>query len=316
MIMKIKHLFLLLTAMIAATACSGHGDDTTNETTADNEVNAVEADTSSLGLPDIPVTITDRQERANYMMEHFWDKLDFTDTVRSHNRDFIEQTFSDYAALFSIADSASLQRSVARLVHRAEADTAALHIVLTMANKYLYEPNSPMQNEDYYGIFLPLLVDNTNVNQADRMRYRFEQECISKNRCGHIASDFSYIDRNGRRGTLLGTKCAPRMLLIFFDPDCEECKTAIAGLRKSERLNGLIEDGRVTVLAIYAEGDMNIWKKAKDEMPSNWIVARDVSSIEDNDTYILRAMPSVYLLDSDKRILIKDTTAERAMAEL
>jgi hypothetical protein len=45
-------------------------------------------------------------------------------------------------------------------------------------------------------------------------------------------------------------------------------------------------------------------------MPQEWRVAYDLSGIRDRNTYVLRALPSLYLLDSSKHIVLKDAKPE------
>jgi len=46
-----------------------------------------------LPLPTVPNSLVTPRDRAGYVMMHFWDALDATDTVRSLNKDFWEQNF-------------------------------------------------------------------------------------------------------------------------------------------------------------------------------------------------------------------------------
>jgi hypothetical protein len=43
-------------------------------------------------------------------------------------------------------------------------------------------------------------------------------------------------------------------------------------------------------------------------MPAEWIQGRDEYGLYKNNVYDLRAIPSLYLLDKDKKVLLKDCT--------
>jgi hypothetical protein len=305
------HLLLATTAAIAV-ACSG----VTNHPATAAPAPATDAVAAQLPLPKVPASIHDPHDRATYIVAHFWDSMNFADTTLSHNRDFMEQSFANYVSLFPMVDTLDLSQSVNRLLTMAKADSAAYNLTARIAYKYLYEPNSPMLNEDYYGLFLPKLIGDKDIDEAQRYRYSYQLECIAKNRRGDLAADFSYSDLRGRLHTLRTTDCADQLMVIFFDPECDHCKAAIAFLRDSEQLNRLIADNRATVLAIYAEGDRDQWEKTKTTLPDNWLVGYDRSGIEDNDIYVLRAMPTIYLLDSTKHILLKDALPEAALAAM
>ncbi|MDE6802550.1 MAG: DUF5106 domain-containing protein, partial [Muribaculaceae bacterium] len=68
----------------------------------------------------------------------------------------------------------------------------------------------------------------------------------------------------------------------------------------------LIKSDELMIFAVYAEGNRSVWERTKADMPDNWIVGYDMSGVLDNELYSLPAMPVIYLLDSDRRVLLKD----------
>ena len=112
------------------------------------------AGTPPLPLPAVPATLRTPHARAAYLLEHFWDAMDFGDTLRSRDERFVEQSLVDFLSLFPHADTAALAPAVQRLVRRAGADAEACLLVLRLAEKYLYTPGSPMRCEEYFIPFL------------------------------------------------------------------------------------------------------------------------------------------------------------------
>jgi hypothetical protein len=309
--MSIRHIILFsLTAIVTSACGGGKSGDAAGETTRQTAVAALPG---QLPLPVVPETITDSRERAAYVVEHFWDAMDFSDTLRSHNRDFVEQNFANYASIFSLVDREELLRDVTHLLISAEKDSQAFKLLTDVAEKYLYEPNSPMLNEEEYELFLPAIISSRVLDNASKERYLFQQESINKNRCGSIAADFSYSDVTGKLHTLWTTDAASRLLLLFFDPECDHCKEVLAGMEASSELKGMVDSGNLSVMAICAVGDRSQWAEVKNSFPSNWIVGLDRSDIDDKRIYVLRAMPSIYLLDEEKRVVLKDVRVDTAM---
>ena len=60
------------------------------------------------------------------------------------------------------------------------------------------------------------------------------------------------------------------------------------------------------VQAVYAEGDTEVWKKYLNGMPGNWVIGEDKMAVKDRAIYDLKAMPTIYLLDKNKKVLLKD----------
>ena len=123
----------------------------------------------ALPFPDIqlPAVIQTEQAALDYMAEHFWDNL--TETSRTYpcdsvhvsgvSKDAVEQKFANWLYVIEKVDLKTAEKSVKRLCSRAfaceKADTSSnvLNTVTFLADKYLYNPNSPLRNEEFYLYF-------------------------------------------------------------------------------------------------------------------------------------------------------------------
>ncbi len=260
-----------------------------------------------LPLPEVPQDMTEPQERATYILEHFWDAMDFNDTQRSHDTYYIEVNFVNFISLFPHAEQESLPHPISTLLERAEKDSVALNTIMDLAEKYLYDPGSPARSEDYYIIFLEELLRLPDLPKAYRIRPTSQLKTAKKNRPGTVATDFKYTTSNGEQLTLHTTECN-LLLLIFYDPACPHCVDILKEVDGSLFLKQLISDKVLSVLAIYTEGNRELWDESKSEMPETWAIGIDESGIVKNDIYDLPAMPIMYLLDKDKNVLLKDPT--------
>ncbi len=268
-------------------------------------------DLSSLELPmpEIPSTIATPEGRADYVMTHFWDGLDVADTERSHNPDFIEINFVNYIYLFSYVNEDLLPKYIDILLSKVSADETTLKLVIDFADKYLAQPDSPMRDETFNILFLEGELRLKGLSPTDRARISHRLEIAMKNRPGTAATDFAYTTRTGESGTLYKTR-GELMLLIFYDPDCPHCKDILEYLDSSNIVNSGIASGILKVVAIYTEGNRELWDETKASMPKSWLVGIDESEIVDSVLYDLPAMPVLYLLDSDKVVLLKDPVPE------
>ena len=65
--------------------------------------------------------------------------------------------------------------------------------------------------------------------------------------------------------------------------------------------------GRLRVLAVCVDTARESWLQHLAVVPENWTAGFDADGVIDGcERYVLRAMPSLYLLDSDKKVLLKD----------
>lgn len=104
---------------------------------------------------------------------------------------------------------------------------------------------------------------------------------------------------------------AEALLICFYDPSCEDCHALMKRLDASPVIKQMVENKRLLILAVYPEEDMALWLENKSHVPAGWINGYDpgVKIILDN-LYDFTKLPTLYLLDGQKRFLLKDATAE------
>lgn len=301
-----RHSQLLWIAIIVAVAicsCKRIPVDKMNKT----DFSILRDSINELSQPKGATALTASSKHAAYVMLHFWDAMDFADTVHIRNRLAMEQNFVDFFSLFPHADLSAGASAFSVLVTKAAPNPDALRLISAIAEQYLADPNSPMRNEEQYILFLEAYLKIPTLSECERARSAYLLEMAKKNRPGTIATDFKYTDRCGKRNTLHRTS-ANLLLLVFYDPECSHCSEILETLQKNVAIERMITDKRLSVLALYTEGNRKMWLQTKDTMSQNWNIAIDESNIVDRELYSLPAMPVIYLLDREKRVLLKDVS--------
>ena len=79
----------------------------------------------------------------------------------------------------------------------------------------------------------------------------------------------------------------------------------------------MIKDGALAVLNIYIDEDLQAWRDYMEIYPQTWYNGFDpYLAIRNDMLYNVRAIPSLYLLDSDKIVILKDAVPEKLSAIL
>ena len=92
------------------------------------------------------------------------------------------------------------------------------------------------------------------------------------------------------------------------------CGRITEALKSSEYISSMVGRGLLTVLAVYPDSDLDLWKQHSGEFPESWINAYNPNDeILGGESYDLSAIPSLYLLDGDKTVLVKDCTDVRTI---
>ena len=123
--------------------------------------------------------------------------------------------------------------------------------------------------------------------------------------------DFRFSDKRGRMHTLYGIRSS-LTLLFFSNPGCTACKDIIDVLNNDPVISGLIAEGTLTVLNIYIDEDLEAWRSYMSIYPEAWYNGFDPDLVIRGETlYNVRAIPSLYLLDKDKVVIMKDAPEAR-----
>jgi hypothetical protein len=239
-------------------------------------------------------------------VKHYWDNFDFSDTTLIHLPQVTEQAFADYVDLLPRVKNSAVNRSIWALLAQCEADSAMYGYFCGQFEKYLYEPNSPFRNEECYLAVVEYILADKHTDEPHRIRPAFVRKMILKNRAGTRAANFSYATATGRTGKLYDLK-TDFTLVFFNNPECHACVQMKEAIQASPLYADLLQKGKLSILAFYPDTDIALWQKHVSEIPASWINACDpTGKFRQDVVYDLRAIPSLYLLDKNKTVLLKD----------
>lgn len=290
---QIKFVSFLFAIVIATAACQRA--DNSSKTTDDKN------------QPDSNV---DQYTDAETALLHYWEDFDFTDTAAVMNPEIGEQKLVDFIAAFpNVSDSVRTQ-AIHNMLAKAEETPASFDYFAGQFEHYLYNPNSPVRNDLYYESVLTFLVDSEKISEAERLGYINLLKLVRKNQVGTEAENFRFLLPDGGNSSLDEID-APLTILFFYEPGCSFCETSIDQLEESPFVQDMISKKNLDIVAIYPYGDLGIWKGYQERIPVNWINGFDSrNQILERKLYDIRATPTIYLLDKDKKVLLKDTDME------
>lgn len=271
------------------------------------------AQQSSFRLPKIPLTLCSSQEKAEYLGEHFWDCCDLSDSTLFMN----PRLMLDYIYVLYRIPFPNAERGIVHLLNKAVKYPTSFEWIVFLFDRYLYDPFSPIHNENLYIPVLQYIVSSQTFDDLYKSRYKYQLEMALKNREGSMAVNFDYVLADGKQCSMYDLK-ADYILIYFNNPDCSECLDVKKKMTDSNILNLLIKKGLMTVLAIYPGEDIVLWKCV--EYPFDWLNGYDKGGkLYARKLYSMKRMPSIYLLDKNKTVLLKEQDwdiVERFLKEL
>ena len=254
-------------------------------------------------LPTIPETITQPEQRADYLALHYWENLDMADQqmVESDNT---QLAFANFISILPYSEHRG--KAFANLWAKSYPYRDAFYHMLHLAEQYLYDVGSPQRNEEYYIEALEAIAESADINDIDKISVIAQLELLKRNRIGDIASDFKFVDKQGEEHTLSEYR-AEYLLLLFTSADCEDCKRLKRDIDANTRLWMMLRRGTLAIVAITITDDESAWMATT--TPERWIDGWDKAQLlESSAIYDLTTKPRLYLLDRDHKVVLKNTT--------
>ena len=292
--------------IISLFACQGRKTVTSDDKVAvENSADVKEPLTF---IPALAPAMMPNEQKAEYMREHYWDNFDFADTVFISQIDSARMltAFAVYAVGY-VPDTLAY-KYLPRLMRKASTSKRMYEYFLWLAETVLYDPNSALRNDEKYIPVLESAVQSEWLDEYERMPYESDLEIARQNRIGRTANDFTYTLASGRTARLHQLK-ADYTLIFISNPGCPMCRDVREQIISSPMLQELIERRELRVLVLYPDADIEEWRNHLSDYPESWINAYDAEQrIDKERLYDLKAIPSLYLLDNQKRVMAKDCT--------
>ena len=242
------------------------------------------------------------------MIAHFWDDFDFEaeEGVIAYDTLDIMSAMAEYVSYIPPRDADSLMRN---LIRRASHSRPMLNFFNMITEAVLHDPNSPLRNDEYYIPVLETILESPLLDEYERIAPEYDLEIARKNRIGTIANNFAYTTADGSSHRLHDIE-ANYTILMFSNPGCPMCREIMDQISASPLLNELTERGDLRTISLYPDEDLEAWYSHLGDMPASWIKAYDKGQqITIERLYNLSAIPALYLLDSQKRVIVKDGTS-------
>lgn len=251
-------------------------------------------------------------EKENNEYKSYWNDFPFNDVLLVASKQTEEKFATFLFGLYKIgairfvdSDNAFMQEHINILMEKVTGFGVNDRFI-ALAEKYLYEPNSPYYNDEVYLYFLKYEAKFHFRNVSQSARFKRHYNMIQKNMKGELATNFTYETQAGQKGSLYEID-AKYLVLFFNDPSCSECKQVKEELIQQQ---SALDSQGIKVFAVYIDDKPEEWRQAN--YPAEWLNGY-APEIEIQDLYNIRALPCLYLLDKDKKVISRDTSVEKIL---
>lgn len=305
----VANILVLATAAVVVGCGAGSNGSKAGDKTPSADASKASHTPTPLFEPTLAPNTLSAEEQTLYLNLHYWDKFDFNDTlfIEKVDKQHILSAYIVYVERY-VPDSLAAQ-SLSRLMLKAQSSRKMYDFFLTMGRRVLYDANSPYRNDEKYIPILESAINSTLLSDLEKQPYREELKMALQNRVGRGANDFNFTTADGRTHKMSQLR-SEHLLLFFSNPGCPMCRSITEQLQGSPKINEMLERKELRILVVYPDADLEAWRAHLGDYPAAWINSYDKGKvISEKGLYDLKAIPALYLLDSEKRVLAKDCTS-------
>jgi len=255
--------------------------------------------TNHYTYPAIPDSVSAPEDRLNYLATHFWENANEHDIYEPH-------VMESYFYVLSKAGPDIQKSAIKSLLESSFSNSDRFSTIAFYVDFFIGTPDSEYWNDDLY-LYSQQCIIESSLSEEYKIAPQWRINLLSKNAIGSIGSDIHLSDINGHE-TLLSKLKLP-CAVIFANSDCEQCKDE--QIAHSADIDKIVNSGW-NVVTIYIN---NIIPPYASELHSTPYANTDNSIAEDN-LYVVRRLPSVYLFDKDFKIIGRELKLQNLLHEV
>jgi len=155
--------------------------------------------------------------------------------------------------------------------------------------------------EEFVGLFDPKLIERP---EGQKLLNSIKQRKLI--RVAQPFPNFDYTDMERKKLTLNDVKGEKGTLVVFWASWCGPCRDEIPDLKK---FNAAYNAKGIKMVSISIDHDITAWKTALVKEKMTWANLSNLPGDykEISKKYNINAIPSMFLLDKDNRIIVADT---------
>ena len=255
--------------------------------------------------PVAPEEIESLNEKCNYLVKNFWNDFNFK-TESPLDQYALNDAFQVYSSTFRFADKKDVEQSVDKLLEKLSKNPLLLQQFMKAAEENLYGPRADFWSDDVYIKFLEAVLKNKKISENRKSKYSKQYQSIKSSLTGNTAPTFSFIDMNGEEKNYF--PMSTPTILIFGNPDDTDWRLSRLKLESNFSLSDNLTKGKINILYIIPFNEDN-WKEMISNYNKYWTLG---TSSEVSAKYDLRLNPSIYVVGSDGKIILKTNSTEEA----
>lgn len=255
--------------------------------------------------PVAPEEIVSLTDKSNWLMQHFWDQMDFKkkDAV---NQAALNDAFKTFCFPMQWAEKTEVDKAVDAQIALLQKNPTLLLQFTKAAEEALYGTRAKIWIDEVYIKYLEAFLKHKKISDVRKQRYRRQLTQLKNSKVGEYPKPFDFVTPTGNPGKF--EPIGVFTIIEFGDPDCDDCRHAKLKMETDMRFSSLVDRGLVNVMFIIPD-PVDGWQTKLGSYPSNWVVG---ASDNVSDILDIRTSPSFYIIGKDGKLIAKNVSLDEA----
>lgn len=249
--------------------------------------------------PTPPDNLPFGRQRANYMVEHFWDRTPWKTAYTSPQG--MEGALRDFAEFISLAAPDTVHLSIDKLIKESIKKPANFSALMTMAEAVFHSDTAVILSREVYLPFVEKAAGYKKFSAEQRNYYAHQLKVIKSSATGATLPAIEVVNRDGERFALNDTTSgAQTYVLILERTDDFNAMFERVHFVANAAVGELVSSGLLKPMLVAIGEVSDSWWQSVANLPEQW----SVGYLADADEYFdLRTNPAVYVLSSEMEVV-------------
>lgn len=258
-----------------------------------------------------------RELLQRYYCQHFLDNFPWQDE-RIYRTPMGGEKIKEYCQFIAQCNRPEFDQQILSYLDSAKKNAPAYFALFDQIEKILGDHASPIRIERLYIAMLQDMLNYPKITSLRQRHCQYELGVINKNNVGDKIPNFTMMLSQGETVSLYDIE-AEYLLLYLQHPTCPTCQRVRKMIADFPILNKAIASQKLKVLTVYFEDEQEVWTNYihSPEANPNYLHGWNVDQIiQDKNLFDTRAIPYMFILDKDKRVVVKNVSEYKLEDEI
>lgn len=263
--------------------------------------------------PVAPEELTDLQSKTDWLMDHFWEPMDFTSQT-TVDQNALNDAFHVFGWASMYASKAKAFAAVNSLTKSLKGNPALLLQFAKGAEETFYGQRAEAWSDEMFIPFLEAVIAEKSIPETRKVQHKELLELLKKNAIGKKFPKLRLTLKDGRHKELT-TDC-DLTLVEIGNPDCDDCRFAKVKIEMAGDIQQMLADKELGMYFIVADAipeEENFLLESFKSFPENWTTGISYGADEILD---LRMTPTFYIIGKKGEIIAKNLDVDTAVENI